>query len=156
MLALDVRALRGRSVGPTFRADLRKSLLAHFDDVFDDDEDSGITLVGDSNFGGCGGNVLLLYTFCLVGDDDVLFDDGTGGLFDLDLSPFDTLLIELLREMDGDFETEFSRDDLDALFSGDFSGTFSKFLSGELSLESLPLLLLPLYFDIDEFVLNRV
>lgn len=58
MLALDVRAFRGRSVCPTFNADLRKSLFAHFelvalaDDVVDADDDTEITFVGDSNFGG--------------------------------------------------------------------------------------------------------
>lgn len=55
VLALDVRAFRGRSVGPTFNADLRKSLLAHFEpgEVVDDvDDDNEMTLVGDSNFGG--------------------------------------------------------------------------------------------------------
>lgn len=53
---LDVRALRGRSLGPTFNADLRKSLLAHFElaVVFTDDVDdvTEITFVGDSSFGG--------------------------------------------------------------------------------------------------------
>lgn len=58
-LALDVRALRGRSVCPTFNADLRKSLFAHFEPVAlpDDwvevvDDGADITFVGDSNFGG--------------------------------------------------------------------------------------------------------
>lgn len=71
MLALlDVRAFRGRSVGPTFSADLRKSLFAHFEPAAfgGDDIDDGVdvldvaemTLVGDSNLGGCGGNVLFV------------------------------------------------------------------------------------------------
>lgn len=57
VLALEVRALRGRSVGPTFNADLRKSLFAHFElellaFVDDADDATEITLVGDSNLGG--------------------------------------------------------------------------------------------------------
>lgn len=72
MLAFDdVRAFRGRSVGPTFRADLRKSLFAHFEpaalvcgDIDDDGVDvldvADMTLVGDSSFGGCGGNALFV------------------------------------------------------------------------------------------------
>lgn len=139
-IALDVLALRGLSVCPTFSADLRKSLLAHFEllelaDDVDVDVGAEITLVGDSNFGAWGGNVLLLYTFCLDGDEDVLFGASVGGLFDLDFSLFDTLFIELLREMDGDFDIELSRD-FDGLFSGDFSIDFSTFFSGELSFES--------------------
>lgn len=93
---------------------------------------------------------MLLYTFCLDGDVDVLFDDGTGGLFDFDFSFFETFFIELLREMDGDFDMELSLDDFDGLFSGLFSGVFSIILlidfSGELSFESLSLLLV-LYLD---------
>lgn len=82
----------------------------------------------------------------LLGDVDVLFDDvGTGGLFDLDFSLFDTLLMELLREIDGDFDTELSRDDFDGLFSGDRSALFS----GELSVDSFSLLAVGLYFGID-------
>lgn len=61
MLALDVRAFRGRSVGPTLRADLRKSLFAHFEpaalvgdnvDGVDVLDAADMTFVGDSNFGG--------------------------------------------------------------------------------------------------------
>lgn len=93
---------------------------------------------------------MLLYTFCLDGDVDVLFDDGTGGLLDFDFSFFETFFIELLREMDGDFDMELSLDDFDGLFSGLFSGVFSIILlidfSGELSFESLSLLLV-LYLD---------
>lgn len=94
---------------------------------------------------------MLLYTFCLDGDVDVLLlDDGTGGLLDFDFSFFETFFIELLREMDGDFDMELSLDDFDGLFSGLFSGVFSIILlidfSGELSFESLSLLLV-LYLD---------
>lgn len=93
---------------------------------------------------------MLLYTFCLDGDVDVLFDDGTGGLLDFDFSFFETFFIELLLEMDGDFDMELSLDDFDELFSGLFSGVFSIILlivfSGELSFESLSLLLV-LYLD---------
>lgn len=117
----------------------------------DDDDDTEITLVGDSNFGGCGGNVLLLYNFCLADDVDVLLDDGTGGLFDLDFSLFDALLIELVRDIDGDFDTELSRDDfVDELFSGERSLFLSTLLSGELSIESFSLLLVELYFGNDD------
>lgn len=162
MLALDVRAFRGRSVGPTFNADLRKSLFAHFalGDVVDDvDDDNEITFVGDSNFGGCGGNALLVYTFCFDGDAVVLFGDGTGGLFDLDFSLFNAFLIELLRDIDGDFDTELSLDDFVELFSGDLSIALSILFSGELSLESFSFLLDVLYLDKDvtpEPLLNRV
>lgn len=87
MLALEeVRAFRGRSVGPTFRADFRKSLFAHFEPaafVCGDTDDDGvgvldaadITLAGDSNFGGCGGNALFAQSFCFVGEVDELFGD---------------------------------------------------------------------------------
>lgn len=163
-----MRALRGRSVWPTLSADLRKSLFAHFelfaDDADDVDDDAEITLVGDSSLGGCGGSALLLYNFCFVGDEDVLFDDGTGGLFDLDFSLFDdALFIELLREIDGDFDMELSLDDFDGLFSFDFSGDFSKLFfssifSGELAVESFSFLLALLYLDSDvvfEVLLKR-
>lgn len=54
------------------------------------------------------------------------------------------LLIELLREIDGDFETELSRDDFDGVFS------FSMLFSGEFSFKSFSFLaVLSLYFDID-------
>lgn len=161
MLALDdVRALRGLSVWPTFSADLRKSLLAHLELFADDvDDEVEITLVGDSSLGGCGGNALLLYTFCFDGEEDVLFGDGTGGLFDLDFSDFDVLFIELLREVDGDFDTELSLDDFDDDFSGDFSSTiFSSLFSGELSVEFFSLLLPLVYLDNDvafELLLKR-
>lgn len=69
--------------------------------------------------------------------------DGDGGLFDLDLSLFDALLIELLREIDGDFEIELSRDDFDGVFS------FSMLFSGELSFESLSLFEVAQYFESD-------
>lgn len=101
---------------------------------------------------------MLLYTF-FDGDVDVLFDDGTGGLFDFDFSLFDALLVELLRERDGDFDTELSLEDFDGLFSGLLSGTFSMNLptafSGELSLEYFSFLL-ELYFDSDVLVLDVV
>lgn len=78
----------------------------------------------------------------------MLFDDGVGaadgGLFDLDFSLFDALLMELLREIDGDFEIELSRDDFDGVFS------FSTLFSGEFSFDSFSLLALrSLYFDMD-------
>lgn len=54
------------------------------------------------------------------------------------------LLIELLREIDGDFEIELSRDDFDGVFS------FSRLFSGEFSFKSFSILaVLSLYFDID-------
>lgn len=162
MLALDdVRAFRGRSVGPTFKADLRKSLFAHFEPVAlvvcGDIDDAGVdvldvadmTLVGDSNFGGCGGNALFEYSFCFVGEVDELFGDCVGatdgGLFDFDFeSLFDALLIELLREIDGDFDIELSRDDFDGVFS------LSMLFSGEFSFESFSLFeVRSLYFDIE-------
>lgn len=82
----------------------------------------------------------------------MLLDGGTGGLFDLDFSLFDVaLLIELLRDIDGDLETELSRDDLvDELFSDDRSLLFSTLFSGELSFESLSLLAVGLYFGNDD------
>lgn len=96
----------------------------------------------------------MLYTFALLlGDVDVLFDDdgdGTGGLFDLDFSLLDTLFMELLREIDGDFEdTELSLDDFDGLFSGDRSTLFSTLFSCGLSVDSLSLFVVGLYFGID-------
>lgn len=161
MLALDdVRAFRGRSVGPTFKADLRKSLLAHLEPaalVCGDIDDDGVdvldvadrTLVGDSNFGGCGGNALFVYSFCFVGEVDELFGDCVGatdgGLFDFDFdSLFDALLIELLREIDGDFDIELSREDFDGVFS------LSMLFSGEFSFESFSFLeVRSLYLDND-------
>lgn len=84
----------------------------------------------------------------------MLFGDGTdGGLFDFDFSLFDALLIELLREIDGDFEIELSRDDFDGVFS------FSTLFSGELSFASLSLFGAVQYFDSDvmfELLLYRV
>lgn len=63
----------------------------------------------------------------------------------MDFSLFDVLLlIELLREIDGDFEIELSRDDFDGVFS------FSMLFSGEFSFESLSFFEIPvLYFDND-------
>lgn len=71
-------SFRGRSVGPTFRADLRKSLLVHLKLPVEEDT----VLVGDSDLGACGGSeravvdsgVLDLVVVVLV------------GVFDLDLS----------------------------------------------------------------------
>lgn len=156
---LDVRAFLGRSVEPKFKADLRKSLFAHFDPAAlvggDNDDDDGVvvvvatdmTFVGDSSLGGCGGNALFVWAFCFVGDVDVLFVNGTdGGLFDFDLSIFDVPCLpvsELHRDNDGVFETELSRDDFDGVFS------FSILFSGELSVESFSFLVIVLYFDID-------
>lgn len=108
-------------MGPTFSADLRKSLLAHLvllpalPFVVDDAD----AFDGDSLFGAGGGNDFVLGDFCFV--------NAAGGLFDFDLLLFvvlDVVFVTLLRDGDADeddFEvTELSRD-FDWLFSP-FSG----------------------------------
>lgn len=108
-------------MGPTFSADLRKSLFAHFVLLllllppFAVDE-AGV-FEGDSLFGAGGGKDFVLGDFC--------FDNAAGGLFDFDLLLFvalDAVFVTLLRdEADDDFDvTELSRD-FDGLFSP-FSG----------------------------------
>lgn len=95
--------LRGRSVGPTFRADLRKSLFVHLKLPVDDDT----VFVGDTSvLGECGGKALvlvvpfssdffvvgvvlaLLVLALLIGDLDFCLTDSNRPLVDL---------IELLR-----------------------------------------------------------
>lgn len=116
-------------MGPTFSADLRKSLFAHLAllplpfavddaDVFD----------GDSLFGAGGGRDFVLGDFCLV--------NAIGGVFDFDLlllvvvdALFGTLLrggadddfdvTELSRDFDGLFSLPFSGDSRDGVFDGD-------------------------------------
>lgn len=110
---LDERVLRGRSLGPTFNADLRKSLFAHLEpfeelplDVVDADE--GMVFVGDS-FGTGGGNDRDPFGLCLAGLG--CFEPFADGLLVFD---FSERPIELDRELDVDFDTELSRD-----FDGD-------------------------------------
>lgn len=126
--ALDARVLRGRSVGPTFNADFRKSLFAHFEpfDEFDADEfDDGIVFVGDS-FGTGGGRALAPFAFCF-GGLCCFGPSAADGLFVFDFSdrPLDTAELE----RDGDFDTEVSLDlDGDVVFSRLLSDEFRSLL----------------------------
>lgn len=116
--------LRARSDGPTFNADLRKSLFCHLVvgsafamPLIDDEDDVRTVLVGESAFGASGGNVLLLHNRCFDGDMDGVRCDVSDELLELDLSldvclsmDFDLVRVdELLRDTDGDFDDELSR-----------------------------------------------
>lgn len=86
-------SLRGRSVGPIFKADLRKSLLVHLKLPVDEDT----VLAGDSDLGACGGSDLAVDVsgvFDLVDEPDDLV-----GVFDLDFSGLSAVddLIDGLR-----------------------------------------------------------
>lgn len=112
---LDERVLRGRSLGPTFNADLRKSLFAHFEPFdelvpFDDavDVDVGMVFVGDS-LGTGGGNERDPFGLCLTGLG--CFVPFVDGLLVFDFSERPT---EFDRELDVDFDIELSRDFDDA------------------------------------------
>lgn len=118
----------GRSVGPTFRADLRKSLLVHLKLPVDEDT----VFAGDSLFGACGGSARL----------DELESDGDfcltitcfGGVFDFDSVDFDfSDLLDLLDPLR----------DRTIIFGGDVSFDFDEtdFDSDSVSL------LAELYFD---------
>lgn len=87
-------SLRGRSVGPTFRADFRKSLFVHLKLPVDEDT----VLAGASDFGACGGSDRAMAdseVFDLLVDPEVLV-----GVLDLDFSGFSAVddLIEELRD----------------------------------------------------------
>lgn len=151
---LEWRVFRGRSVGPTFSADFRKSLFGHLafeckaatpvDDELGDRAALGEWTVfdGDSLFGAGGGRDLLLVDFCLIKLG--IFADA--GLFDLDLLL--VLVVALLElpldvdEAEAFDDTELSLD-FEMLFSGLFSGD-SELLFSSLDLAGDELLLLPL------------
>lgn len=131
---LDVRPdFRGRSVGPTLRADLRKSLLVHLKLLVEDDT----VLAGDSDLGACGGRdrpELESGVFCFC--TSICF----GGVFDLDsevdldFSDFELILLLLLllllvfpdplRESATGFAGEFSLDFVGLGFVSTDSGSF--------------------------------
>lgn len=150
---------RQRSDGPTFNADLRKSLFCHLVvdgslDVapfIDDVDDVRTVLVGDSDLGAGGGNVLLLNTLCFDGDMDGVRCDVSDELLELDFSP-DNLSMdfdlerkdELLRDTDGDLDDELSRI---------FDGGSLYFIADTRSVERPVVLSLELFsfFALDEY-----
>lgn len=92
--------MRGRSLGPTFRADFRKSLLQT-------DATDGMVLDGDS-FGTGGGSERVPFVFCLTGLG--CFGLFTDGLRVFDFSDRVLLTTELDLELDDDFDIELSLD----------------------------------------------
>lgn len=123
-------------MGPTFSADLRKSLFAHLVlQVLPFDVDDADVFDGDSLFGAGGGRDLVLGDFCFVNAIDGLCDFDLLVLVGVDAVFKATLLRD---DADDDFDvTELSRD-FDGLFSP-FSGDSRK---GVFDGETLLLLLL--------------